>query len=74
MDPKQVQLIFKETYNFYLRWKNVTNSHDDDIYKQMTSEARELSEKYGHAPLVLHITVELANILEQEWRNAEKTR
>lgn len=66
MDPEQVRLIFKETYNFYLKHKNTGFS------EQMVAEARELSRKYGDNDLVRHITVDLATILEQGGTSEKK--
>lgn len=60
MDPEQVRLIFKDTYNFYLKWKGAGYSD------QMVSEVKELSRNYGDNDLVRHITVDLCTIIEQE--------
>jgi hypothetical protein len=66
MDPEQVRLIFKDTYNFYLKHKDASYSD------QMVTEAKELSRKYGDSDLVRHITVDLCTIIEQGGSNAEK--
>ena len=70
---EEIKNIFNETYNnFYLKWRNKISSEKE--LAKMVEEARELSGKYGHAPLILHITVELVNVLEQEWKNEEEAK
>lgn len=68
---EDIKSIFSETYNsFYLKWKNNISSQDDIL--KMRNEARELSRKYRDCDLILHITVDLATILEQGGRDAEE--
>lgn len=68
---EDLKSIFNETYNsFYLKWKNNISSEDDIL--KMRNEARELSRKYGDCDLILHITVNLATILEQGGRDAKE--
>lgn len=59
MDPEKIRLIFKDTYNFYLKHK------DSGYSDEMVAEAKELSHRYGDNDLVRHITVDLCTIIEQ---------
>ncbi len=66
-----VKDIFNETYNeFYLEWKERIKSEKDLI--NMRNEAREISRKYGDIDLVLHITVNLSTLIEEEYKERSK--
>lgn len=41
--PEQVRLIFKDTYNFYLKWKDIDNDEDWNL---LVEEEHELYRKY----------------------------
>jgi len=59
-----VRMIFKETYNFYLKWKSISNLSD---WGALMQEARELNVKYPY-PLCRRILLELVEIIENEFK------
>lgn len=41
--PEQMRLIFKDTYSFYLKWKDVQNGND---WFMVVDESHEIRDKY----------------------------
>ncbi len=65
--PEQVRLIFKDTYNFYLCWKDILTQ---DNASQMMQEAYELKHRYG-CSLCRHMIADLIECIEVEYRRRE---
>lgn len=65
MDPEKVRLIFKDTYNFYLKWRDMEG--EVDITK-MWDDAKEINSQYCDCELCRHIMTDVCNIIEQKFR------
>jgi hypothetical protein len=59
-DKEQVRLIFKDTYNYYLRWKDISNPDDWVILMQ---EMKEIDHRYD-CDLCRQILLELVKVIE----------
>jgi len=58
--PEQVKLIFKDTYNLYLKYKEAST---DKEYLELIAESNEIDNKYPFQ--LCHVMVlELLNIIE----------
>lgn len=68
MDPNEVRMIFKDTYNFYLKWKN---GKEEDAF-QIHKESKEINQKYNNCDLCRGILVELCSILHQGMNKKEE--
>ncbi len=66
--PEQARLIFKDTYNFYLRWKDILTQ---DNVGQMMQEAYALEHKYD-CSLCRHMIADLIECIEAEYRRREE--
>ena len=64
MDEK-VKVTFRDTYNFYVKWKSISSSSDWPILMQ---EARDLGSKYDF-DLCRQILVELIKVIEENDKN-----
>jgi hypothetical protein len=60
---EQIRLIFKDTYNFYLNWKDIDNEEDWNI---LTDESREIEKRYPF-DLCLKILIGILNIIEKDY-------
>lgn len=58
--PKEVQLIYKDTYNFYLKWIAVKGEID---WKVLIADAHEIEQKYPFE-LCTKMLVELVAVIE----------
>ena len=58
-----VRQIYKDTYNFYLKWKNISTYTDWPILIQ---EAGEIHKKYPYQ-ICKRILLELVEIIEAEF-------
>lgn len=62
-----VRMIFKETYLFYTKWKDISNPAD---WSTLMQDARELNEKYPYS-LCRRILLELVEIIEDGFKEKE---
>lgn len=63
-EPEQVRLIFKDTYNFYLRWRGALAQ---DTVDHMMQEAYTLEHKYD-CSLCRRMLADLIEHIENEMR------
>jgi hypothetical protein len=59
----EVKDIFRDTYNFYLKWRGINNA---DAWPQLIEEAEQLNRKY-QCDLCQRMLVELVEIIEAEF-------
>ena len=59
-NPREVQLVYKDTYIFFTKWFNVAEPNWDEII----SESHDLEAKYPFE-LTVKILVELVGIIEK---------
>ncbi len=58
--PDMVKAIFKDTYNFYLRWKDISALED---WVNLIQDMRQIDAKYG-CDLCRQILLELVKVIE----------
>ncbi|MDF2906813.1 MAG: hypothetical protein K0R34_2134 [Herbinix sp.] len=66
-DNERVRLIFKDTYNFYLKWKDISNPEDWVI---LMKEMKEIDHRYD-CDLCRQILLELVKVIENEFKSRE---
>ena len=62
-----VKLIYKDTYNFYQKWKSISSPAEWDA---LMEDVRDLNEKYPY-PLCRRILLELVEIIEDGFKEKE---
>lgn len=67
-DKEQVKNIFRDTYNFYLKWIDISNPED---WVNLIQEANELDKKYQY-PLCRQILLELVQVIEGEFKTKQQ--
>lgn len=60
---EQIRLIFRDTYNFYLRWKNI---NDEKYWNLLIQEEHDLYRKYPF-DLCKHILVEILTVIKTSY-------
>jgi hypothetical protein len=63
-DSEQVRLIFRDTYKFYDKWKNISNL---DNWVVLMQEARDIDHMYN-CDLCRQIILELVKCIEHEFK------
>lgn len=68
-DKIEVSSIMTDTYNLFLKYKDV---HKDEDWCELCKEAKELNKKYGDSDLSSQILVELLTILEKRYTSKKR--
>ena len=66
-DQEQVRLIFRDTYNFYLKRKDITNPDD---WVNLMWDMKEIDHRY-ECDLCRQILLELVRVIESEFKSKE---
>lgn len=64
---EDIRLIYKDTYNFYQKWKDISSLDDWVI---LVREARDLNNKYPYS-LCERILLELVEVIEEEFKRRD---
>lgn len=64
--PEQIRMIYKDTYNFYLKWKDINKEEDWDL---LVKEEHELYKKYPF-DLCKSILVEILTVIKNAYEGA----
>ncbi|MDF2611341.1 MAG: hypothetical protein K0R92_2815 [Lachnospiraceae bacterium] len=70
-NPEQVRLIFKDTYNFYLKWKDIKS---EDDFNQMWAAAKEINRNHGDCELCRNILINLCSNIKQEFKERSENK
>ncbi len=65
--PECVKLIFKDTYNFYLKWKDISSLDD---WVPLMQDMREIDQRYK-CDLCRQILLELVKVIEDEFKRRD---
>lgn len=67
-NSEQVRFIFKDTYNLYVKYKNI---QEDEEFEELVKETHELHKKYPFE-LCEKILVELLSVIEKYYNECRK--
>lgn len=73
MSNSEIAQAFRDVYNgWWLRWRRRVIGRHDPAWDTVVQEAGEIMDKYYHAPLVVHLVVDLLDELEERSKKEEK--
>jgi hypothetical protein len=67
LSSEEVRLIYKDTYNFYLKWKDISSPDDWDA---LMKDMHEIDQRYN-CDLCRQILIELVKVIQDEFKRRD---